>query len=55
VVEAEDDYSPPIYITGQQTDVTRVKEALEKLATLKVFYCILYLYIFIILIFVMLG
>ncbi|KAI8877452.1 hypothetical protein K501DRAFT_198199 [Backusella circina FSU 941] len=35
IVEAEDDYSPPIFITGQTGDIARVKESMEKLATLK--------------------
>lgn len=36
VFEANDDYSPAIYITGESNDVARVKDMLTKLATQKV-------------------
>lgn len=36
IFEANDDYSPAIYITGESNDVARVKDMLTKLATQKV-------------------
>ncbi|KAI8989337.1 hypothetical protein BDB01DRAFT_781420 [Pilobolus umbonatus] len=35
IFEAEDDYSPPIYITGESNDVLRVKEMLSTLSSQK--------------------
>lgn len=35
IFEANDDYSPAIYITGEASDVVRVKEMLTKLAAMK--------------------
>lgn len=36
IFEANDDYSPAIYITGESNHVARVKDMLTKLATQKV-------------------